>query len=317
MTLSYLIRRVFHALIVLVMVGIITFFVVRLAPGGPSLLADPKLSAVERQAIEERLGLNDPLPIQFTKWAGQTARGNLGNSFLYGAPTTDIIMTRLPNTLILAGTSLLLTLVVALPLGLASGLRPGSAFDRITSTVSLVFVAVPVFWFGLLLIILFAVTWRLLPAGGMNTAGQEGNLGDLLRHLILPAVVLSAASIAEILRYTRSSTRTVSTQDYVRTARAKGVGQWALRYRHVLRNAAIPILTAVGLQLPRLIGGAAITETIFGWPGMGRLSVEAALGRDYPLIMGITLFVALAVVTFNLLIDLMYPWLDPRVRAEA
>lgn len=316
MPLTYLLRRVLHALIVLVMVGIITFFVVRLSPGGPSLLADPKLSAVERAAITERLGLNDPLPVQFGKWAAQTARGDLGSSFLYGAPTVQIILTRLPNTLILAGTSLIFTLAVAIPLGLNSGLNPNSAFDRIISTASLVFVAMPVFWLGLLLIILFAVIWRVLPGGGMYTAGMEGNPLDLARHLLLPALVLSAASIAEILRYTRSSTRSVSTQDYVRTARAKGVGTRALRYRHILRNAAIPILTAVGLQLPRLIGGAAITETIFGWPGMGRLSVEAALGRDYPLIMGITLFVATAVVFFNLLVDLLYPVLDPRVRAE-
>ncbi|WP_420593867.1 ABC transporter permease [Deinococcus sp.] len=316
MPLSYLLRRVLHALIVLVMVGVITFFVVRLAPGGPSLLADPKLSSVERAAIETRLGLNDPLPVQFGKWAAQTARGDLGSSFLYGAPTVQIILTRLPNTLILAGTALILTLLVAIPLGLASGLRPGSAFDQMVSTLSLVFVAMPVFWLGLLLIILFAVVWRVLPGGGMYTAGLEGNPIDLARHLLLPSLVLAAASIAEILRYTRSSTRSVSTQDYVRTARAKGVSPGALRYRHILRNAAIPILTALGLQLPRLIGGAAVTETIFGWPGMGRLSVEAALGRDYPLIMGITLFVALAVVGFNLLIDLLYPWLDPRVRAE-
>ena len=316
MPLSYLLRRVLHALIVLVMVGVITFFVVRLAPGGPSLLADPKLSSVERAAIETRLGLNDPLPVQFGKWAAQTARGDLGSSFLYGAPTVQIILTRLPNTLILAGTALILTLLVAIPLGLASGLRPGSAFDQMVSTFSLVFVAMPVFWLGLLLIILFAVVWRVLPGGGMYTAGLEGNPIDLARHLLLPSLVLAAASIAEILRYTRSSTRSVSTQDYVRTARAKGVSPGALRYRHILRNAAIPILTAVGLQLPRLIGGAAVTETIFGWPGMGRLSVEAALGRDYPLIMGITLFVALAVVLFNLLVDLLYPWLDPRVRAE-
>ena len=313
---TYLLRRVLHALIVLIMVGIITFFVVRLAPGGPSLLADPKLTSIERSAIEQRLGLNDPLPVQFVKWASQTARGDLGNSFLYGAPTVQIILTRLPNTLILASASLILTLLVAIPLGLASGLRPGSAFDQIVSTVSLVFVAMPVFWLGLLLIILFAAVWRVLPGGGMYTAGQEGHPLDLARHLLLPTLVLAAASIAEILRYTRSSTRSVSTQDYVRTARAKGVGTQALRYRHILRNAAIPILTAVGLQLPRLIGGAAVTETIFGWPGMGRLSVEAALGRDYPLIMGITLFVALAVVLFNLIVDLLHPWLDPRVRTE-
>lgn len=314
--LLYLIRRILHALVVLAVVCTVTFFIVRLAPGGPSLLADPKLTTVERQAIELRLGLNDPLPLQFGKWVFHLVRGDLGSSFLYGAPTTQIIFSRFPNTLLLAGVALLITVLIAIPIGMLCGLYPGGWLDRIASFLSVMFVAVPVFWLGILLIILFAVQLRVLPAGGMYTTGQEGQPADLLRHLFLPAFVLSAASIAELLRYTRSSVRGVSRLDFVRTARAKGLSEVRVQLRHTLKNALIPVVTVVGLQLPRLVGGAAVTETIFAWPGMGRLGVEAALGRDYPLITAITLFVALAVVIFNLLTDLLYPFLDPRIRLE-
>lgn len=313
---TYLLRRLLHALAVLAVVCTVTFFIVRLAPGGPAVLADPNLRAAERQAIEERLGLNDPLPVQFAKFTAQLARGDLGTSFLYGAPTTQIILSRLPNTLLLAGAALLITLLVAVPLGTVCGLRPNSWLDRGLSALSIVFVAVPVFWLGLVLIIVFAVTWRVLPAGGMFTTGREGNVLDLLRHLLLPALVLSAASVAELLRYTRSSVRGVARLDFVRTARAKGLSEARVHAKHTLKNALIPVLTVIGLQLPRLVGGAAVTETIFAWPGMGRLSVEAALGRDYPLVLAITLFVALAVIAFNLLVDVLYPLVDPRIRLE-
>ena len=314
---SYVARRVLHAAVVLAVVGVVTFFIVRLAPGGPSLLADPALRDAERAAIEARLGLNDALPVQFLKFIGNALRGDFGQSFLFGTPTTQVIASRLGNTLILAGAALALTLLVAVPLGTLCGLRPHSGVDRVISFVSVVLLAVPVFWLGLILIIAFAVLRPWLPAGGMYTTGLEGNVPDLLRHLLLPAVVLASASIAELLRYTRSSVRSAARLDHVRTARAKGLPVGTVHRRHVLKNALIPVITVIGLQLPRLVGGAAVTETIFAWPGMGRLSVEAALGRDYPLILGVTLVVALAVVLFNLLVDLLYPLIDPRIRTEA
>ena len=313
---TYLLHRLWHAALVLVVVCCVTFFVVRLAPGGPSLLADPKLTAPERVAIEARLGLDRSLPEQFARFAAGALRGDLGVSFLYGTPVVEVIASRLPGTLLLAGSALLLTALIAVPLGLICGMQPGSRLDQALSALSMVLVAVPVFWLALMLIIAFAVTLRWLPAGGMNTPGQEGEALDTLRHLLLPTVVLAGATVAEVLRYTRSSALSVRAMDYVRTARAKGVGPGRVLYKHVLRNALLPVLTALGLQLPRLVGGAAVTETLFAWPGMGRLSVEAALGRDYPLIVAITLTVALAVVLFNLLIDLLYPWIDPRVRGE-
>lgn len=312
----YALKRVGYAFVVLLAVSVVTFAIVRLAPGGPSLLADPKLTAEEVRLIEARLGIDRPVPEQFVLWLSRLARGDLGNSFLYQTPNVATILTRLPNTLLLAGVSLALSLLVAIPAGLAAAARPNGVLDRSLGVLSLMAVAVPVFWLGLLLIILFAVVLRVLPAGGMETPGLDGSLPDRLRHLVLPVLVLSSASVAEIFRYTRSSVLSVQRQDFVRTARAKGLPERLLRYRHVLRNALIPVVTVVGLQLPRLIGGAAVTETIFSWPGMGRLGVEAALSRDYPLIMAITLFVAASVVSFNLLVDLLYPLLDPRIRLE-
>ncbi len=316
MIFAYLIKRFVYALIVLFMVSVVTFSIIRLAPGGPSLLADPKLSKPEIAQIERELGIDKPIPVQFVLWLTQILRGDLGKSFLYQTGNLETIMTRLPNTLILAGVSLLISILIAVPLGLYSAIRPYGALDQSLGVLSLISISIPVFWLGLLLIILFAVTLRILPAGGMASPGLENSLVDRVQHLILPVFVLSTAGIAEIMRYTRSSARNVLRQDFVRTARAKGLSEGTLQRRHVLRNALIPVVTIIGLQLPRLVGGAAVTETIFSWPGMGRLGVEAALSRDYPLIMAITLFVAVAVVAFNLIVDLIYPLLDPRIGLE-
>lgn len=316
MIFAYLIKRIVYALIVLFMVSVVTFSIIRLAPGGPSLLADPKLSKPEIAQIERQLGIDKPIPVQFVLWLTQILRGDLGKSFLYQTGNLETIMTRLPNTLILAGVSLLISILIAVPLGLYSAVRPYGALDQSLGVLSLISISIPVFWLGLLLIILFAVTLRILPAGGMASLGLEDSLVDRVKHLILPVFVLSTAGIAEIMRYTRSSARNVLRQDFVRTARAKGLSEGTLQRRHVLRNALIPVVTIIGLQLPRLVGGAAVTETIFSWPGMGRLGVEAALSRDYPLIMAITLFVAVAVVAFNLIVDLIYPLLDPRIGLE-
>jgi len=312
----YVLKRLGHALLVLWVVTLVTFGLIQIAPGGPSVLADTRLTAEEVAIIERRLGIDRPIHEQYILWLSRLAQGDLGRSFAFQTTTVQTIMSRLPNTLLLAGLALLFTVLVAVPLGLLAGLRPNSRIDYFLSFLSVLFVAMPVFWLGLLLIILFAVTLNWLPAGGIATPGADFSLGDRLKHLILPVIVLSSVGIAEIFRYTRSSVRSVARQDFVRTARAKGLPESSLNLRHVLRNALIPIITIIGLQMPRLIGGAAVTETIFSWPGMGRLAVEAALSRDYPLIMGITLFVALAVVLINLIVDLVYPLVDPRIRLE-
>jgi len=313
----FLLRRLLHALTVVFVVCTATFILVHLAPGGPAVLADPKLSQEEQAAITERLGLDRPIAAQYGIWLGRVARGDLGESFLYQVPNRRAILERLPNTALLAASALLLAVLLAVPLGLWSALRRGGVVDRIVSGVAFVAMAVPTFWLAILAIFAFAIAIPLFPAGGATTAGESGGFVDLFSHLVMPAVVLSAVTAAELLRYMRSSAQTALQQPFVRVARAKGLRERSVAWRHVLRTALIPVVTALGIQLPRLIGGAAITETVFAWPGLGRLGVQAALGRDYPLVMAITLFVSAAVVVVNLLMDLVYVWIDPRIRLEA
>lgn len=313
---AFLLRRLGHALLVLLVVCTVTFAIVHAAPGGPSLLADPKLSVAERQAIAERLGVDRPLPEQYARWLTRLMRGDLGNSFLYETSTLTTIAQRLPNTLLLAGAALLVTIVVAIPAAAACAARPGGWVDRIASALAMGAISVPVFWLGILCILVFAVRLGVLPAGGAASTDGGASIADRLRHLVLPALVLAAAGTAELLRYTRASALQQFTRPFVRTARAKGVGEHRVRWRHAMRNALIPAVTVIGLQLPRLVGGAAITETVFSWPGMGRLGIEAALARDYPLVMGITLVVSGGVLVASLLVDLAYVALDPRIRPE-
>lgn len=313
----FLLRRLLHALTVVFVVCTATFLLVHLAPGGPAVLADPKLTREEQAAIEQRLGLDRPIAAQYGIWISRVARGDLGQSFLYQVPNRRAILERLPNTALLAGSALLLSVILAIPLGLWSAVRRGGLVDRAVSGVAFVAMAVPTFWLAILAIFVFAILIPVFPAGGATTAGDSGGFFDRFRHLVMPAAVLAAVTTAELLRYMRSSAQTALQQPFVRVARAKGLGERAVAWRHVLRTALIPVVTALGIQFPRLVGGAAITETVFAWPGLGRLGIQAALGRDYPLVMAITLFISAAVVIVNLLIDLVYLWIDPRIRLEA
>ncbi len=306
--------RLVQGLIVLWIVTTATFVLIHAAPGGPAVLADPKLSAVERAAIEHQLGIDRPLPIQYLTWQSSMLRGDLGRSFLYQTPILDTVLDRLPNTLLLVALAVVVALAMALPVGLYVGARPGTPVDRLVATVNFTALAIPPFWFGILALLVVAAEWRLLPAGGMMTPGVEGSLIDRIRHLILPVAVLAFPISAELIRFTRAAVRGGRVASHVTPAMARGVGPPAITGHHVLRNALLPILTVLGLQVPMLVGGAAVTETVFAWPGMGRLGVEAALGRDYPLVMGIALVVAATVVAANLLLDLAYVWADPRVR---
>ncbi len=310
----YLARRVLHALTTLFLVCTATFAIIHAAPGGPAVLADPKLSHAERQAIERRLGMDRPLAEQYSRWVARVARGDLGDSFLYQVPNAAAIRERLPSTVLLAGSALAVAVIVAITLGAYCAARPGSAIDHLVTVVASGAMAIPAFWLAMLLILVFAVTLGVLPAGGSTTAGAVASLGDRLTHLVLPVTVLASALTAEMLRYTRSSTRTALLQPFIRVVHAKGVSPARIRWRHALRNALIPIVTVLGLQLPRLVGGAAVTETVFSWPGMGRLGVEAALSRDYPLVLAITLVISATVALATLLVDIVYLWIDPRIR---
>lgn len=311
----FLVRRLGHGLFVLLLVSTVTFAIMMAAPGGPSLLADPKLSVAERAAIETRLGLDQPATVQYTRWLGRAVRGDLGASFLYQTSSLATIGARLPQTLLLAGTALLLTIGVGIPLGISAAARPGSFWDRFVTLSSGIALAVPAFWLGLMLILVFAVWARALPAGGAVTEGDVVGLADRVRHLLLPALVLAAAGCAEVVRYTRSAARTTLALPFIQAARARGISPRRILWRHVLPHALLSVVTVIGLQLPRLVGGAAITETVFSWPGMGRLGVEAALGRDYPLVMAVTLVVSTGVVIASIVADVTQMLMDPRIRA--
>ncbi|MCM8749337.1 ABC transporter permease [Thermomicrobiaceae bacterium CFH 74404] len=311
---AYVVRRLLQAVVLLFLVSVLTFLLIHSAPGGPALLANPELSREQIQQMTEQLGLDDPLPVQYLRWLGNVARGDFGSSYNTVQPVTRLIAERLPNTVMLTGLALVLSILVAVPLGVLSALKRNSAIDRIIAGFSFIGVSIPVFWLGIMLIIVFAVQLKVLPAGGMYTLGAEFSLVDRLKHLLLPSLVLVVANLAELTRYTRSGMINVLGEDYIRTARAKGLPNRVVLTRHALRNALIPVITIIGVLLPRAVSGAAITETVFSWPGMGRLAVEAAMTRDYPVVLGATLTVALVVVLSSLVTDLLYAYIDPRIR---
>ncbi len=311
---AFLIRRLVQSVVLLLIVTFLTFILIHQAPGGPSILLSPDIPPNEAERISESLGLNDPILVQYVRWLGGMARLNFGNSYQQTRPVTTVIAQRLPPTLILAGASLLVALLVAIPLGILAAVRRNSVFDHVATMLSLFGVAVPVFWYGLMLIIICGVWLRILPSGGLADDPSQFDLVDRVRHLILPTLVLGTTAMAQFTRYMRSGMVAVLQDDYVRTARAKGLAERTVLLRHAFRNALIPVITIVGVVIPRLIGGAAITEKVFSYPGMGSLAVDSAFQRDYPVVMGVTLLVGVAVIAGNLLTDLMYGWVDPRIR---
>jgi len=312
----FLLGRLIHACGVLFVVSVITFVLIHAAPGGPAILLQPDLTREQMRELRAELGLEDPLPVQYGRWLGNLAQGKLGRSLSQGLPVTTLIGDRLPATLILSGAALLLTLALGIPLGVLSAVKRNGPADYLVTGLAFLGMSVPVFWFGIILIIVFSVELGLLPSAGMYTLGEPFSAADRLRYLIMPTAVLAIANLAQITRYTSSSMLGTLAEDYVRTARAKGLAERAVLVRHVLRAALVPVVTVVGLLLPRLVAGAAITEAIFAWPGMGRLAVDAAVQRDYPLIMGITLMISAIVVLSNLVVDVIYGWIDPRIRVS-
>jgi peptide/nickel transport system permease protein len=312
--LSYLLSRLLQAVVLLFLVSVVTFGLIHSAPGGPIILAQADVSPRDIEALKRTLQLTDPLPIRYLKWVGRVLRGDFGRSFTQGVPVTSLMLERLPNTLLLSGVSLLLAVAVAVPLGVLSAARRYTIIDHLATLFAFLGMSIPGFWLGIVLIIVFAVQLRWLPSGGMYTLGAPFSIADRLRYIILPSLVLAAFVVGQLLRYTRSGMISALGEDYVRTARAKGLPERAVLFGHALRNTLIPVVTVLGLQIPRLVGGAAVTESVFAWPGMGRLAVDAAFQRDYPLIMGVTMLVSAVVIVSNLVVDLLYTYLDPRVR---
>ncbi|WP_019536364.1 ABC transporter permease [Paenibacillus ginsengihumi] len=312
---SYTMRRLLIAVPVLIGVTFLNFFIIYLAPGDPAdLYANPDLSEADKLQRREALGLNDPLLLQYVKWLGQLLTGNLGISFNSFQPVSQMLAERLGATLLLMGTALIIAYLIAIPLGIISAIRQYSWLDYVVSTGSFLGVSVPGFFLGLGVIYLFGVTLGVLPTGGMNTIGREGDFLDTLKHLVLPAFTLGASIAGGMVRYVRSSVIEVLNQDYLRTARAKGLPEWKVINKHTLKNALIPIITVAGMDIPMLIGGAVVTETVFQWSGMGQLTIQAILSRDYPVLMGINLVAAVAVLISNLWADLMYAFVDPRIK---
>jgi peptide/nickel transport system permease protein len=310
----YLLRRILQAIPLLIGITMISFLIMNMAPGGPaSMELDPKMTQEDRERAIQSLGLDDPLPVQYVRWLGKMVTGDWGTSFVRNADTMDLIMTRLPLTLLLMGISFLLASIISIPFGVISATRKNTSVDYITTITAFLGLATPNFWMGLMLIMLFSVMLGWLPAGGVATLNAPFSITDRILHLIMPAFVLATADMAATTRFTRASMLEVIRQDYIRTAKAKGIRNMVVVYKHALRNALIPIVTIWGLSLPTFFGGALITEQVFGWPGIGKLFIDSVFMRDYPVIMAITTIAAVLVVIGNLLADICYSILDPRI----
>jgi len=309
----YIAGRLAQGVILLCLISMAIFAVIHKTPGGPALLNNPDIDPAVALEYRQALGLDDPIPVQYARWLQNVLRGNLGKSYQHSLPTVGLIADRIPNTLLLSGTALLLAVAVAIPLGVISAVYRYSAADYAATVAAFFGVSIPIFWLGILLIIVFSVQLGWLPSAGMVTVGVPFSMGDLLRHLVMPAVVLSTFPLAQLTRYTRSSMVEVLGHDYIRTARSKGLAEVMVLVRHALRNALVPVVTVLGVLIPRLLSGAVITEAIFAWPGLGRLAVDSAIQRDYPVIMGVTLLVSGMVIISNLITDLVYVALDPRI----
>jgi peptide/nickel transport system permease protein len=301
-----LIRRVGQGVFVVLLVLVATFGMLRISGDPGSLLLPTDATAEERERLREEFGLNDPVPVQFALYLGRAVQGDFGSSIRFRRPAMDLVMERLPATLELVGYSTLLAVLVGLPLGVYAAVKRGRLADTVTVNGVLLGLAIPHFWFAIMLIIIFGVMLGWLPTSGR---------GDAL-HLVLPIVSLSVSFLPEIVMLVRSEMVTTLAEPYIQTARSKGLTETRVRYRHALRNALIPVVTVVGMNMGTYIGGAVITETIFAWPGVGQLAIQGVHARDFPLVQATVVVLATAIVVINLLVDLVYGWLDPRIRAQ-
>ena len=307
------VRRLVGMAAVMLIVVSIVFIIVRIAPGDPAaVMLGPEATGADVAALRTAWGLDRPLAVQYLAYLGQLARGDLGRSIFLDRPVLTALQERAEPTLLLSLIAIAIALAIALPTGIAAALQPGSAFDQTVMALCMGAASLPTFWLGLVLIELFAVRWGLLPASGYDAPGAS--ILSRLEHLILPATTLGLASAALVTRYTRAGMLDVLREDYVRTARAKGLGERRVVLRHALTTAALPILTVVGLTIAALVSGAVVTETVFGLPGVGSLVISAVLRRDYPLIQGALLVVAMLYVLINFAIDMLCLVLDPRLR---
>ncbi len=298
----------------MVVVALFVFLLLRLSPGDPAaVIAGDYATAEDVQKIREKLGLSEPIFVQFVTWLGSLIQGDLGTSIFSNKPVTELIAQRLEPTLMLALTTIIFSILVAVPLGTIAAFRAGSWIDRLVMLFSVGGFSVPVFVLGYILIYYFSITWRILPVQGYRSPFEDGML-PFIQHIILPTLTLSVIYIALLARMTRASVMEVLEEDYIRTARAKGLSEVKILMRHALGNAAVPIVTVIGIGIALLIGGVVVTESVYNIPGLGRLVLDAVLARDYPIIQGLILFFSLIYVLLNLIIDLTYTLFDPRIK---
>ncbi len=319
----FIVRRLLQTIPLLIGITILTFALANLVPGSPvsNLELDPGTSPEDVARIRANLGLDEPLHTRYFIWVTNLAQGDFGLSLRTHRPVLDIILERLPNTLLLTGTALVISLAFSIPVGVYAALKRNTWFDQLATMGAVGGVAVPNFWLGLMMIMLFSVFFRewglpALPSGGTHTIGTGGDLLDRLRHLIMPAVVLAFAQTAAWTRYIRSQMIEILRQDYMRSAQAKGLKDHVVTFRHGLKNAILPLVTLLALDIPQLFSGAVITEVIFSWNGIGRLIVDSTFTRDYTVIMGTVVFVSVLTIFANLIADVMYAVLDPRIRYD-
>ena len=311
---KYILKRLLELIPVLILVSLFSFFIIQASPGDPiDNYVRPGMTEEQIEDIKEEYELNGTLAQQYFRWMSHIMRGDLGTSIHQNRPVVDIIAERLPATLMLMGTALVFSLIVAIPLGLWAGLRKNKRSDNIISLISYLGISIPPFWLAMIGIILFSLKLHLLPSGGVHTVNVN-TAADLLWHMILPAFVLSLNNMAIFTRYIRSNTISQLEEDYVQTAMAKGTGKRKILFRHVLKNCLLPIITLAGINIAGLVCGSFVVETIFSWPGIGRLAMDAVGNRDFPLIMGYTMFSCIILIFGNLIADVLYAVADPRIR---
>jgi ABC-type dipeptide/oligopeptide/nickel transport system permease component len=300
----YLIRRLLQSLLVLLGVSFVVFLILHLTGDPAAVLLPPEASAEDIRRFRQAMGFDDPFLVQYGRFLRGALQGDFGRSIRHGEPAFTLVLERMPATFELAGAALLIALCLAIPAGIVSAVRRNTPVDYVATVVALFGQSMPTFWLGIMLILIFSVNLNLLPSSGRGA----------LEHLIMPALTLGLFTTARITRLTRSGMLDVLGQDYIRTARAKGVAEPPVVWKHALKNAAIPIVTIVGIELGTLLGGSVITETIFAWPGVGRLSVQAIYNRDYPVVQAAVFLLASTFVVVNLIVDVVYTYLDPRIR---
>ncbi|MNZ32556.1 Glutathione transport system permease protein GsiC [compost metagenome] len=310
----YIVRRILIAIPVFFGITLLSFLIMNMAPGNPvDMLINPNIPKEMLELKKERLGLNDPLLVQYVKWLGGFLKGELGYSFSSFAPVSQLIGERIGPTLLLASSSLLVGMLIAIPVGVISAIHQNSKMDYIMTGLSFLGTSIPPFFLGLGLIYLMGIELKWLPTGGMMTLGGTGGISDMILHMILPVTVLGVTIAGKKVRYVRASMLDVLQQEYLRTARAKGLSELIVTNKHALRNALIPIITVVAAEIPLLLGGSIIIEQVFQWPGIGQLTMEAILSRDYPILMGLNLIAACIVLSINLITDILYAAVDPRI----